>query len=622
MALIWSRRRTTEGTVEPPVHSALSDDLDGLTAASAPVPPEKWGRITRPQQQGRDGKWADECWEFLDIVGELSFALLWKTALISRFRLVASDIDPETGKPTGTTDNQAAIELVARIAGGATGQSQMLARLTPLLTIPGQGWLAIVYPDGVEEWHILSQEEVHTSGQAVEITRLDGTKYRMNPETDTLSRIWRPDPRRSSLPWSPVKAARPILRQIVRATQTIEAASKSRLAGNGVLILPSEVSMPTQPAPRGAPDPDAPNLPPPPPPTAKFVSASDIRKAIQEAMSKAIEDPSSAEALVPIVLMVAGEYVKHVQHLKFDTEIGERALEALEAAVRRLAMTLDMPAEVLLGQGDLNHWSLFGIEEQAVRWHASPEMEVVCDALTRELLRPMLGAKAGDTVIWYDTSDVDAEPDEFDKVDRAYTAGVANSRFFARKFGMSDEDGYDLSTREGWTLWATDQVRRKPELFAQLLPLLRVLVPSLAEVPDPAPAQVPATPAQPALEPAPGHSPPDTRDNAALTTAAAGPIIRMCVNQALRLAGGRRAGRADHSRLRNVHPTEFHLPQYLGPARPSEIARLIDGWADMVDDSVCASAGITADVLRDVVVTTCATALTTGRRPVMPWERP
>ncbi|MFR9773064.1 hypothetical protein [Nocardia sp. SC052] len=621
MALIWSKRRTTEGTAEPPVVSALSGDFDGLTAASAPVPPEKWGRITRPQQQGRDGKWSDECWDFLDVVGELSFALLWKTALISRFRLVASDIDPETGKPTGTTDNQAAIELVARIAGGATGQSQMLARLTPLLTIPGQGWLAIIYPDDVEEWHILSQEEVHTSGQDVVITRLDGTKYTMNPKTDTLSRIWRPDPRRSSLPWSPVKAARPILRQIVRATQTIEAASKSRLAGNGVLILPSEVSMPTQPAPRAAPDPDAPNLPPPPPPAAKFVSASDIRKAIQEAMSKAIEDPSSAEALVPIVLMVAGQFVKDVQHLKFDTEIGERALEALEAAVRRLAMTLDMPAEVLLGQGTLNHWSLAGIEEQAVRWHASPEMEVICDALTRELLHPMLGAKAGNTVIWYDTSDVDAEPDQINKVRNGYTDGVVNADAYMRQLGMSPEDdGYDLTSVDGWTLWATDQVRRKPELFAVLSPILRVLVPSLAELPDPAPVAVPATRPQPELEPGPGATP-DTRDNSAVTASAAGPIIRMCVNQAMRLAGTRRSGRGDHYRLRDVQPAEFHLPQYLGPARAADIARLIDGWQDMVDDSVCAAAGITHAVLRDVVVTTCATALTTGRRPVMPWER-
>ena len=600
------------------MHSALS----GLTAASAPVPPQKWGQITRPQQ-GRDDNWAEECWDFLDIVGELSFALIWKTALVSRFRLVASDIDPETGKPTGTTDNQDAIKLVARIAGGATGQSQMLARLTPLLTVPGQGWLAIIYPDGAEEWHVLSREEVNARGQEVEITRFDGTKYRMNPDTDTLSRIWRPDPRRSHLAWSPVKAARPILRQIVRATQTIEAASKSRLAGNGVLILPTEVSMPTQPAPRGAPDPDAPNLPPPPLPTGKSVSATQIRQAIQDAMAKAIEDPGSAEALVPIVLLVAGQFIKDVKHLRFDTEIGERALAALEAAVRRLAMTLDMPAEVLLGQGDLNHWSLYGIEEQAVRWHAAPEMEVICDGLTRELLRPMLGAKAGNTVIWYDTSDVDAEPDEFEKVDKAYTAGVANSEFYARKFGMGEGDGYDLSTREGWGLWAADQVRRTPEQFTALLPLLRAFVPALADVPDPAPTApaVPATPPQPALEVGPGHAPPDTRDAAAVT-AGAGPVVRMCVNAALRLAGSRRASRTDRGRLAGVQAREYHLPQYLGGVQAGEVAGLIDGWEDMVDDSVCVSAGVTQDVLRDIVVTTCATALTTARRPVMPWERP
>ena len=41
-----------------------------------------------------------------------------------------------------------------------------------------------------------------------------------------------------------MKAARPILRQILRMTATIEAAGKSRLTGPGILILPNEVSMP------------------------------------------------------------------------------------------------------------------------------------------------------------------------------------------------------------------------------------------------------------------------------------------------------------------------------------------------------------------------------------------
>lgn len=618
MALIWQRRRDNTGdTAEPPVLSSLS----GLTAASAPVPREKWGRITKPQG-GDGGKWATEAWDYLDDVGELSFALLWKTALLSRFRLVASDLDPETGKPTGTTDDQAAKDIVARIAGGATGQSQMLSRLAPLMMIPGEGWLAIIFPDGLEEWHILSADEVKARGQDVELTLPDGTKYKMDGDNDTLSRIWRPDPRRSWLAWSAVKAARPILRQIVRTTQTIEAASKSRLMGNGVLILPSEVSMPNAPAPRGAVDPDAPNLPPPPPPTAKFVNATDIRRAIQEAMSKAIEDPSSAEAFVPIVLMIAGDFIKHVQHLRFDTEIGERALDALEKAVRRLAMTLDMPAEVLLGQADLNHWSLFGIEEQGVRWHAQPEMETICDALTRELMRPLMPA-GSNTVIWYSTNDVDSQPDQIDHVQRGYTDGVVNAAAYMRQLGLSeDEDGYDLTTSDGWKRWVTDQVRRDATLIPVLTPILRLLVPDLAGLTAPTEPALPPANQPPAIEAPPaGHTTPDTRDNA-VTAAAAVPIVRLCVNQAMRLAGTRRARRPDHVRFAGVPASEFHLPQHLGPCKASDVDTLIDGWDDMVDDEVCANAGLDRRQLRELVSATARTALTMGARPVLPWDRP
>jgi hypothetical protein len=366
-------------------------------------------------------------------------------------------------------------------------------------------------------------------------------------------------------------------------------------------------------------DPDAPNLPPPPPPPqAKFVSASDIRKAIQDAMATAIADPSSAEAMVPIVLMIAGEYVKHVQHLRFDVDIPERALDALEKAVRRLATTVDMPAEVLLGQGDLNHWSLYGIEEQAVRWHAKPEMETICDAFT-QLLRPLFTGP--NTVVWYDTSDVDAEPDQIEKVRAGYQDGVVNADAYMRQLGLGESDGYDLTTSEGWKLWATDQVRRDATLIPVLTPILRLLVPNLAELTaptEPAPAtrqEPPAIEAPPA-----GHAPPDTRDNA--LTAAAGAIARLCVNQALRLAGNRRARRPDHPRFAGVPATDYHLPQHLGPCAPGDVAALIEGWDEMVDDDVCENAGLGRAQLRDLVQATASAALTTGARPVLPRGRP
>jgi hypothetical protein len=606
MSMIWRRKTTT--TADPTQPQVVSS-LSALTAAAVTVPPAKWGKVTKPR--GETKKWQEELWDMLDLVGELSFSLLWKTALLSRFRLVASDLDPETGKPTGSTENAAARAVVRQIAGGATGQSQMLGRLAPLMMIPGEAWLAIIYPDGEEQWHVLSNDEVKPRGDTAELELEDGTNYTMDPKADTLSRIWRQDPRRARLAWSPAKAALPILKEIVRMSQNIEGAGKSRQAGNGILVLPTEVSMPAKPAPTGAPDPDAPNLPAPAP-LSRFVTADEVRVALQEAMSKAIQDPSSAEAMVPIILQVAGEWVDKIRHIKFDSEVSDKAQAAREKAVRRLAMTLDMPPEVLLGLADLNHWSLYGVEEEAVRWHAAPEMETICAALTTQLLRPMV--PDSDVVIWYDTSDVEAEPDQVEKVRTGFTDGVVRAEAYLRELGMSEEqDGYDLTTREGWTAWVLDQVRKDAALVPVLEPLLRTLVPALG-LPElnPAPAAPPPPPPAPSPE-LEQQRVPDTREQLA---AAADTAVRLCVNRAMGLAGNRRRTRPNHAQLQGVPARDTHLKQHLGPCSAGDVDRLIDGWEEVLDDEICASAGVSRDQLRTLVASVCREALTTGTHPM------
>lgn len=604
MASFWSRRRNKNAAAAEPA---------ALTAAAAQIPPDRWGRITKTAG-GRGQDWQAEAWDMVDLVGELSFALLWKVALISRFRLVASDLDPETGKPTGHTDNQQARQLVAAIAGGATGQSQMLARLAPLLMVPGESWLAIIYPNGVEQWAILARDEIKTRGDRVELELEDGTKYVLNKDTDSLSRIWRRDPRKASVAWSPVKAALPILRQIVRMTQNIEAAGKSRQAGNGMLLVPREMSMPTTPPPTG--ERDAPGLPVPP---SQFINANELRKSLQAAMSKAIEDPSSAEALVPIILTGPGDQLANVTHIKFDSEVSEKNLTALEKAVRRLAMTLDMPPEVLLGLADLNHWSLAGVEEEGVRWHAAPEMEVICDALTTQLLHPMLGEGSENVVIWYDTSDVEAEPDGVSKTRQAFIDGVARSNAYLQQLGLSeDTDGYDLTTRDGWRDWAVDRVRTQPQLMPTLAPLLRTLVDPLSDLPELATSPNPVN-GQPTTGLPAGNTDssqvtrePDTRDNA--REAAAATVIRMSVNTALQLAGKRRRTRADHARLRDIPNRDTHL--YL-KCSTADVDRLINGWDDMLDEELCIQAGINRARLAVLVNQVASAAITTQSRPVI-----
>lgn len=477
MALI-ARRKTQPAVV-------VSDIA--ITAAAAPVPIEYWGRKNSSNFTGMGAKtsFQEEAWEAVEQIGELRAAIEWKRALISRFRLVASDVDPITGKPTGETKSKIAQDIVQRIAGGLSGQSQMLGRLSVLLQIPGEAFLAVIYPNGgkTEEWHVVSGEEIQSRGTQQFLILPDGTQYPMNPKTDSLTRIWNQHPRRSWEADSALRAALPICREIIRMTQNIEGAGKSRQAGNGLLIIPEEISMPTSYAPTAAPDPDAPELPAAPPPPVQSVSAADLQSAIMTTMGTAIKDPTSAEALVPIVLQVSGEYVDKVRHLTFANEVMATSVETREKAVKRLAMALDLPAEVVTGFGDVNHWGAFQIEDMAIRWHCSDDVETIVNALTEYLLKPMLDrAKSKDeVVVWYDLTDVENDEGEDAVTDAAFGFGVLNGPAYLREKGFEEDDGYAY-TKEGWADWARDAARRD----FNALEKVKSLIPEIKDViPDP-----------------------------------------------------------------------------------------------------------------------------------------
>lgn len=574
MALIFRRRHTTRPEV---VHPNLSGPL---TASSVQVQPDRWGgKIGKPTSERED--WQGEAWKMVDLVGELRFAVEWTRNLLSRFRLVASDLDPQTGRPTGSTKNQAAIDIVRRIAGGTSGQSQMMGRLGVLLFVPAEGYLAVIFPDGVEEWHVLSREEVKSSVDgSVEIGLPDGGKYSLNQETDTLFRIWRPSGRKAAEADSPVKAALPILREIVRMTQNIEAAGKSRQAGNGILFLPEEVTMSVQPPPTGQRDPDAPNLPASPAVT-RPVHSDEIRETLQRVMSTAITNPAAAEALVPLIMQVRGEWIKEIRHLRFESDLTKESRETRVEAVRRLALTLDMPPEVLLGKADLNHWNAWATKEEAVQWYSASIAETICEALTRWLLGPMLerDGAAADTVIWYTAADVTEKPDTWQQESWMFEHGLLTGDALVRATGRSADDTYDLTSLGGWQSLAGDVVRQHPEL----LPVWAPIVSTVTGV-DVAP-QV---------------------DTAAALTAAVSDVF---TQRALELAAKRRRTRANHGVLRDVPVAGTH--QALGPCAAEDVPGLIRGWDATLVDS-CARSGLDPDVVRDRVTDAVAGVLTGG----------
>src|SRR5690606_37614699 len=116
---------------------------------------------------------------------------------------------------------------------------------------------------------------------------------------------------------------------------------------------------------------------------------------------------SAASALVPLVLRVPDESADKFKHITFDKGLDSNALELRSESIRRLALGLDCPPELLLGTNSMNHWGGWLMREDVVRAHIEPTLALICDALTIQYLRPVIEENfpelnANDYVIWYD----------------------------------------------------------------------------------------------------------------------------------------------------------------------------------------------------------------------------
>lgn len=427
--------------------------LDSLTAAGLSVPPPVGG--TKKNDEYKSAEWQQQAWEMYDQVGELRYLIQWEANAASRCALVASDIAND-GQPTGSTEDLKALEVAKLIAGGPGGRAALLSRLVPFLSLPGDGWVAIIARNGKSEWHVLSPEEVNrdTMGR-VKLTLGDGTEHTVTA-VDTLTRIHRPHARNSRECDSPVRAALPILREIVRLTAYIDAIAKSRLTGAGLLVVPDELTLPEADAPSAAPlgTPTGAALPPLSSPTDTYADVdagqdraatpTDVQKALVDVASTAIKNPSSAAATVPITIGAPADMVDKIRHIKFGVEFTDTVIKLRDQAIKRLALALDVPPEILLGTGQANHWSGWQIEESAIKIHVEPLLQLICQRLTVSVFRPML-QKLGhpdpeSMCLWFDPTGLTMKPNRLQPAMRMYELGLLKGERVVKEAGFDASD--------------------------------------------------------------------------------------------------------------------------------------------------------------------------------------
>lgn len=467
----------------------------------------KIGKV--PKNAGTLLDWQEKAWDFYDSVGEFRFGVSWSANALSRVNLVAArppkavgdepvaiDLNVEEGSENAPTrDERRAAELVEMIAGGASGQGQLLAEFGEHLPVSGFGWM-VAEPDlddptavEYETWAVYAQDGLKFEGsgesQKVLVRESDGNgadAFRRAHPNALVVKCWRKHPRRPWEPDAPVRAVLGVLEIIELLTAHLTATGRSRLAGAGILAIPAEAEFPPPPPKQTADgEPDA-----EPTDQDRF---DNFVEQLTDAMTTPIKDRDSAAAVVPYPIAIPGEFIDKLQHLAFSTPFDDKLSALLEQAVKRLALGLDMPPEVLTGMAGVNHWTAWQVEETAITLHVEPQAEIVCQALTAGFLRLALKAEGLDpdaAIVWYDTNDLTAPPDKSGNAIAAYDRRELSGAALRREGGFSDEDAPNEDEKRERIL--LDAAKGAPTLAPVMLAEAGYMDPSVADAAEDAKA--------------------------------------------------------------------------------------------------------------------------------------
>lgn len=532
----------------------------------------------------RDEEWQIECWRMYDIIGALHFAAGYIGNACSRVRIYVAEVD-DYGRPGEEVTDDEIQGLADTLFGGASHKAEALRTIGINLTIAGECYLIGRAARDVEpdQWMVLSASELRRIGERLIINYGFG-KEELVPSRDIVIRLWTPHPRRSRYADSPTRAALPILREIERLTQFVFSQIDSRLAGAGLLPVPNNLDFP-----RG--DGDAEGV-------------EGLMQQLVDAANASLSGHGTASALVPILVEMPIDAIAAMPEkpIRFESELSERAKDLRDEAYGRLAQAMDMPAEVINGVGDTNHWNSFAIDETSIKNNIEPLVTRICNALTIAYLRPvlkLLGKDPAKYTYWFDTTPLTLRPERLKETLQLYTEGVVNSEAVLRA-GDYNPTTDALSEEQDNQRFIRELLLRDPTLFqieevreAAGIEGLKILTPAIegGDLNAPGPPAPPApqrvvgseeTPAIPSREDstAPGGGQAQLIASAADSPTPVLVAANMVVIRALELAGRRLLTREHRGMWQSTPPHQLHTK--IKVAGPATTARILEGaWVHL-----------------------------------------
>lgn len=515
--------------------------------------------------------WQKGAWDAYASVGELHYAINYLAMAGSRARLYVGTPAPNgVGPPTPDDDPQSAA-LLAELGDGESGHAELLMRLFTHLSVPGESYV-IGYDDpvtGKRCWIAACGDELQQTGGKTRL-RVGPSEYMLLDDAlTTILRIHVEDAHYRWEPDSPVRSALPYLIRLQALSANILATCDSRLAGAGILLVPDSIS------------------PPAGSPGTEGEHEDWLINDLIDAMVTPISDRDSAAAVVPYVLRLPDEVLEKVKHLTFYTDFNKQVPELIELTLRQIAISLNMPAEILLGTPQ-NHWSAWQVSEDFVKLNVEPVLSIICQAFTAKYFQPSSAALGKPTgkVIWYDTTELVERPDKGAEAITMNAAGLISDEASRRENGFSEADAPSAEQKLQKILEA---LAKSPGAAAVVLPLLGLPVPDAVKEIAPAGADTPSPLGLPGAPPAPAgpralparpsvpgpQVPASQQERGAYLVACEATVLR-----ALEVIGKRLRTRTARGEHPDTAAWEMHT---VLPVQPSDVGKAMAGAFDLAD---------------------------------------
>lgn len=412
--------------------------------------------------------WQIQAWTYYDSIPELGFAVEFMAHNAASMRIFTAILPNvgETGTPIDihTPELEVPPAIVSAcdnalrdLGNGRLELSKMMENLSIQITIAGEGFiLGVTDPvTGKVTYSIRSISEIVVNDDEIQLREGPMTNQGVLglvdlPPDSMVTRLWNPHPQYRILAQSRMRALLNTCEDLMILRRMIRATGRNRLAGRGLLIVPSEADLPI------FNDDDM------------SVGGATWYDELTNSMITPIRNEGDASAVVPMVTEMDGEQIKNVRWIEFTSTFDERAGAVRSELLDTLATGLDLPKEAITGMADLNHWTAWAIDANTFRYHVEPHVKKLVDLLTTGYLRnylltctdedgmPLPASLVNQWVdrilFWYDPTELITPPDQTATALDLHDRGVISNAALRRVAGFSEDDAPSTAEFETWLI--------------------------------------------------------------------------------------------------------------------------------------------------------------------------